>query len=151
MERLFSLSKATISDRRTKLDAEKVNKLLFLQKNLSVLKKLDNVTTDEPTNLQKKRKTTETSSTTMLFQAEEETFAKRGKKLNYLNKTTLFCLMMMAILQIKKLMKLSVFKSCFYLNKYNLNMILCKKLSFAFLSLIAHFEKHIFSINIKYL
>ena len=82
MERLFSSSKATISDRRTKLDAEKVNKLLFLQKNLSVLKKLDNVTTDEPTNLQQKRKTIETSSTTMPFQAEEETFATRGKRTN---------------------------------------------------------------------
>ena len=81
MERLFSSSKATISDSRTKLDAEKVNKLLFLQKNLSVLKKLDNVTTDEPTNLQQKRKTIEKSSTTMPFQTEEETFAKRGKKI----------------------------------------------------------------------
>ena len=80
MERLFSLSKATISDRRTKLDAEKVNKLLFLQKNLSILKKLDSVATDEPTNLQQKRKMTETSSTTMPFQAEQETFAARGKK-----------------------------------------------------------------------
>jgi hypothetical protein len=124
---------------------------LFLQKNLSVLKKLDNITTDEPTNLQQKRKRIETSSTTMPFQAEEETFAKRGKKLKYLNKTTLFCLMMMTILQIKKMMKLSVFKSCFYLNKYNLNMILCKRLSLVFLSSFAHFEKHIFSINIKYL
>ena len=151
MERLFSPSTATISDRRTKLDAENVNKLLFLQKNLSVLKKLGNVITDEPTNLQQKRKTTETSSTTMSFQAEEETFATRGKKLKYLNKTTLFCLMMMMILQIKKMMKLSVFKSCFYLNKYNLNMILCKKLSFVFLSFFAHFEKRIFSISIKYL
>ena len=81
MERLFSSSKATISDRRTKIDAEKVNTLLFLQKNLSVLKKLDNVTTDEPTNLQQKRKTTETSSTTMPLQAEEETFGTRGKKI----------------------------------------------------------------------
>ena len=151
MERLFSLSKATISDRRTKLDAEKVNKLLFLQKNLSVLKKLDNVTTDELTNLQQKRKITETSSTTMPFQAEQETFATREKKLKYLNKTKLFCLIMMKILQIKKLMNLSVFKSCFYLNKYNLNMILCKKVSFGFLSVCAHFEKHIFSINMKYL
>ncbi|CAF3602232.1 unnamed protein product [Rotaria socialis] len=80
-ERLFSSFKATISDRRTKLDAEKVNKLLFLQKNLSVLKKLDYVTTDEPTNLQQKRKTAKTSSTTMPFQAEEETFATRGKQI----------------------------------------------------------------------
>ena len=81
MERLFSSSKATISDGSTKLDAEKVKKLLFLQKNLSVLKKLDNVTTDEPRNLQRKRKTAETSSTTIPFQAEEETLATRGKKI----------------------------------------------------------------------
>ena len=90
MERLFSLSKATISDRRTKLDAEKVNKLLFLQKNLSVLKKLDNITTDEPRNLQRKRKTAETSSITMPFQAEEETFATRGKKIKVPEQNNVF-------------------------------------------------------------
>lgn len=41
VERLFSASKNTITDKRTSLHVEKVNKLLFLQKNLPTLKKID--------------------------------------------------------------------------------------------------------------
>jgi hypothetical protein len=41
VERLFSMAGNTISDRRTNLDVEKVNKLLFLNKNLLTLKGLD--------------------------------------------------------------------------------------------------------------
>ncbi|CAF3325537.1 unnamed protein product [Rotaria socialis] len=41
VECLFSTSSNTISDRRINLDAEKVNKLLFLNKNLLTLKELD--------------------------------------------------------------------------------------------------------------
>jgi hypothetical protein len=40
VERLFSSSKNTVTDRRTRLSAEKVNKLLFLQKNLFTLKQI---------------------------------------------------------------------------------------------------------------
>ncbi|CAF2119222.1 unnamed protein product, partial [Rotaria magnacalcarata] len=39
IERLFSLSKITVSDRRTSLAPDKLNKLLFLQKNMPVLKR----------------------------------------------------------------------------------------------------------------
>ncbi|CAF3668991.1 unnamed protein product [Rotaria sp. Silwood1] len=41
VERLFSTAGNTISDRRTNLDGEKVNKLLFLNKNLVTLKEFD--------------------------------------------------------------------------------------------------------------
>ncbi|CAF4484675.1 unnamed protein product, partial [Rotaria sp. Silwood2] len=41
VERLFSTAGSTISDRRTNLDSEKVNKLLFLNKNLLTLKEFD--------------------------------------------------------------------------------------------------------------
>ena len=65
VERLFSAAGNTITDRRTNLGAEKVNKLLFLKKNLLSLKE-DDV---EPTvNLQGKRKVDEitASSSSML-------------------------------------------------------------------------------------
>jgi hypothetical protein len=41
VERLFSSSKSTITDKRTSLASEKVNKLLFLKKNLKLLKEID--------------------------------------------------------------------------------------------------------------
>ncbi len=41
VERLFSAAGNTISNRRTNLNCEKINKLLFLNKNLLVLKQLD--------------------------------------------------------------------------------------------------------------
>ncbi|CAF1509555.1 unnamed protein product [Rotaria sordida] len=41
IERLFSTAGNTISNRRTNLDSEKVNKLLFLNKNLLILKEFD--------------------------------------------------------------------------------------------------------------
>jgi hypothetical protein len=41
VERLFSTAGNTITDRRTNLDSEKVNKLLFLNKNLLTLKEFD--------------------------------------------------------------------------------------------------------------
>ena len=65
VERLFSAAGNTITDRRTNLGAEKVNKLIFLKKNLLSLKE-DDV---EPTvNLQGKRKVDEitASSSSML-------------------------------------------------------------------------------------
>ena len=55
--------------------------IVFAEKSIGI-EEIRNVTTDEPTNLQHKRKTTETSSSTMPFQAEEETFATRGKRTN---------------------------------------------------------------------
>jgi hypothetical protein len=41
VERLFSCSQMTMTDNRTRLDAQKLNKLLFLRKNLHSLKRLD--------------------------------------------------------------------------------------------------------------
>ncbi len=41
MERLFSAAKFTVSDRRTRLEAEKLNKMVFIQKNLALLRELD--------------------------------------------------------------------------------------------------------------
>jgi len=41
VERLFSSSKNTVTDRRTSLGGEKINKLLFLQKNLLTLQKIN--------------------------------------------------------------------------------------------------------------
>ncbi len=38
VERLFSSFKNTVKDKRTRLDAEKINKFLFLQKKLVLLK-----------------------------------------------------------------------------------------------------------------
>ena len=80
VERLFSASKATINDRRTKLNAERITKFLFLQKNLVALKKLENTATHESETLQMKRKTVESSSSTNLFQAEEKEFVRTQKK-----------------------------------------------------------------------
>ena len=41
VERLFSAAKFTVSARRTRLGAEKLNKLIFIQKNLASLRQLD--------------------------------------------------------------------------------------------------------------
>jgi hypothetical protein len=40
LERLFSISKDTITDKRTRLGTEKIDRLLFLRKNLNILKSL---------------------------------------------------------------------------------------------------------------
>ncbi|CAF2863787.1 unnamed protein product [Rotaria sp. Silwood2] len=67
VERLFSSSKTTLSDTHTKLDSEKVNKLLFLQKNLSKLINLSKSSIIESVDVQQKRKLAEqsTSGTSM--------------------------------------------------------------------------------------
>jgi hypothetical protein len=41
VERLFSCSKIVVTDNRTRLDAEKLNKIIFLRKNLHSLKQLE--------------------------------------------------------------------------------------------------------------
>jgi len=41
VERLFSCSKMAVVDNRTRLDADKLNKVVFLRKNLHSLKQLD--------------------------------------------------------------------------------------------------------------
>jgi hypothetical protein len=64
VERLFSCSKNTITDKRTSLGAEKVNKLLFLQKNLALLKSFDEQIDGVDTN-EKTRKIDEQSTSTI--------------------------------------------------------------------------------------
>jgi hypothetical protein len=39
VERLFSSCKNTVTDKRTRLGADKLNKIMFLQKNMEILKK----------------------------------------------------------------------------------------------------------------
>jgi len=80
VERLFSSSKNTISDRRTRLSTEKVNKLLFLQKNLLILKSFDKQAVNEVVDVQLKRKTAEPSSSTS-SQNEEQVMTVVTKKI----------------------------------------------------------------------
>ena len=75
VERLFSSSKNTITDKRTSLGTEKVNKLLFLQKNLTLLKKFDEKTTDEAAATETKRKMAEQPSSTVSFRNQEQLIA----------------------------------------------------------------------------
>ncbi len=55
---LFSASKNTITDKRTSLAAERVNKLLFLQKNLRLLKEIAEQSGKELSETQTKRNQT---------------------------------------------------------------------------------------------
>jgi hypothetical protein len=41
IERLFSSAKNVVTERRTRLDCERINQLLFLQKNMNTLKQLN--------------------------------------------------------------------------------------------------------------
>ncbi len=80
VERLFPSSKNTISDRRTELDAERVNKLLFLQKKLLMLKSFHKTPENEVVDIQLKRKTAEPSSSTS-FQDQEQMMTVVTKKI----------------------------------------------------------------------
>ncbi len=71
IERLFSSSKNTITDKRTSLGTEKVNKLLFLQKNLNLLKQIDQQSTNEVSTAANKRKMTLHASCTTLYDNQE--------------------------------------------------------------------------------
>jgi hypothetical protein len=79
-ERLFSSSKHRISDRRTKFGAEKVNKLLFLKKNLLILNNFDKTIVNEVVDVQLKRKTAEPSSSSTSFQDKEQMMTQTAKK-----------------------------------------------------------------------
>ncbi|CAF1483898.1 unnamed protein product [Rotaria sordida] len=74
VERLFSSAGNTISNRRTNLNPDKVNKLLFLNKNLLLLKELDR---QQLVNAQKKRKlsamsTSSSSSSNNVYTHDEQ-------------------------------------------------------------------------------
>ena len=64
VEKLFSSAKGAISDRRTSLGTEKINRNFFLKKNLKFLKEIDEQSMNEPGVTQIKRQTTEKSSHT---------------------------------------------------------------------------------------
>jgi hypothetical protein len=81
VERLFSSSKNTVSDKRTRLGAEKINKILFLQKNLLKLKSFDKTPVNEVIDIQLKRKTAEPSSSSTSFQDQEQMVAAASKKI----------------------------------------------------------------------
>ncbi len=63
IERLFSAAKNVVSEKRTRLDCEKINQLLFLQKNMKTLKQL-------LTNHFRRKRTVSMSSTTVLSSVE---------------------------------------------------------------------------------
>ena len=72
VERLFSCSKNTIVDKRTRLAADKVNKLLFLQNYLILFKSLDSKRNNENIPIATKRKTNESSSSPCSDQNEQQ-------------------------------------------------------------------------------
>jgi len=80
VERLFSSSKTTVTDKRTRLDAEKINKLLFLQKNLVLLKSFDENQINEVHTIETKRRIGGQLSSTISCRNEEEPVTTTTKK-----------------------------------------------------------------------
>ncbi|CAF1542534.1 unnamed protein product [Adineta ricciae] len=72
IERLFSAAKNTVDGKRTNLGSEKINQLLFLQKNLSTLKQLFQ-------EKRRKRTVSMSSTTTMSSEDSSYTMAKRAR------------------------------------------------------------------------
>ncbi len=56
VERLFSISKNTVTNKRTRLGTEKIDKMLFLRKNLNVLKTLFDSDSNKSERTTEKRK-----------------------------------------------------------------------------------------------
>jgi hAT family C-terminal dimerisation region len=54
VERLFSAAKFTVSDRRSSLGTGKLNKLIFIQKNLALLQELERETNTQLANVKRK-------------------------------------------------------------------------------------------------
>ncbi|CAF3157858.1 unnamed protein product [Rotaria socialis] len=65
IERLFSTAKNVVTEKRTRLDCEKINQMLFLQKNMKTLKELSNSDF--------RRKRTASMSSTTTVSSEEST------------------------------------------------------------------------------
>ena len=65
VERLFSAAKNVVTDKRTRLDCEKINQMLFLQKNMKALKQLFN---NDP----RRKRTVSTASTATSSSSFEE-------------------------------------------------------------------------------
>ncbi|CAF4717637.1 unnamed protein product, partial [Rotaria sp. Silwood2] len=80
IERLFSSSKNTVTDKRSSLGADKINKLLFLQKNLTLLKSFDKKPSIEANTNEMKRKMVEQSSSTIFNANQEQSITTTTKK-----------------------------------------------------------------------
>ncbi|CAF3148872.1 unnamed protein product [Rotaria sp. Silwood2] len=80
IERLFSSSKNTITDKRSSLGAEKLNQLLFLQKNLKLLNSFDNNNSVKVNDVEVKRKMDQQSSSTILNTDDEQSITTATKK-----------------------------------------------------------------------
>ncbi|CAF2573675.1 unnamed protein product [Rotaria sp. Silwood2] len=93
IERLFSSSKNTITDKRTRLGTEKINKLLFLQKNLNLLKEIAKQPVNEAAVTVTKRKMVLQSSCTSLYDNQEELITITSTKKLKLNEKDdiIFC------------------------------------------------------------
>ncbi|CAF4085749.1 unnamed protein product [Rotaria sordida] len=72
VERLFSSSKNTVTDRRTSLAAEKVNKLLFLQKNLFSLAQINEKIQMQKQEQSKRRLSTVDDEQMLVFKNRED-------------------------------------------------------------------------------
>ncbi|CAF3178741.1 unnamed protein product [Rotaria socialis] len=81
IERLFSASKNTVTDKRTSLGTEKINKLLFLQKNLLSLETFDKKILNEVDTKRKMSVHDETCLTTSLHKQEQLRTSTSAKKL----------------------------------------------------------------------
>jgi hypothetical protein len=68
VERLFSCSKSAVTDKRTRLNADKLNKLIFLRKNLHALKQLDGSQGDSG-----KRKSIDQCDSDNKYEGEQQT------------------------------------------------------------------------------
>ncbi|CAF1416249.1 unnamed protein product [Didymodactylos carnosus] len=60
IERLFSSCKNTVTDKRTRLSGDKLNKIMFLQKNMEILKKQYRFTFSEIDNIQNSKRNNDT-------------------------------------------------------------------------------------------
>ncbi|CAF1444889.1 unnamed protein product [Adineta steineri] len=80
VERLFSCSKMAMTDNRTRLDADKLNKLIFLRKNLHSLKQLDEKAGDT-----RKRKSIDEYESSDEHEGEQQTpsVSKKHRTGNY--------------------------------------------------------------------
>ncbi|CAF0927295.1 unnamed protein product [Rotaria sp. Silwood1] len=80
IERVFSSSKNTITDKRTRLGTEKINKLLFLQKNLNLLKQIAKQPVNEAAVTATKRKMVLQPPCTNSYDNQEELITTTSTK-----------------------------------------------------------------------
>ncbi|CAF1102546.1 unnamed protein product [Rotaria magnacalcarata] len=81
VERLFSSLKNTVTDRRTSLAAEKINKLLFLQKNLVCLRRINEQISTSTESQIKRQLSTSKDENTYIVENEDVTMITPIKKI----------------------------------------------------------------------